>query len=438
MEGEDVRHEEPGAERGQRVAACGPARARSKIFTKKSPTQVVDRTGVLMGWILGASIAVVAFTVLLIPPADVGSHAAVPGGITAGAQGSGGAGGPPPARVGDEADHGGPPGGAGGADGLSLVQVFERSEPGVVQIDVRREVPNARGIGLGSGFVYDARGHIITNAHVVDDAREVVATFLDGRSYVAAVIGMDADTDLAVIRTDASRSALHPLPMGDSSRLKIGERVAAIGNPFGLSGSMTAGIVSQMGRLLPQVSGFSIPDIIQTDAAINPGNSGGPLINMRGEVVGINTAIQSPTGEFNGVGFAIPSDTVSKIVPVLISEGRYSHPWLGVTGVDIDPGYAGVLNLADARGFLIVSVLEDSPASRAGLQGASGIVEEDGRIYNVGGDVVLSADGKEVRKIDDILIHLQREKAVGDTIVLEVLRDGRVTDMSVTLEGRPG
>ena len=413
MEGEDVRHEGPGAERGQRVAAGGPAPAHSKIFTKKSPTGVVERTGVLMGGILGASIAVVAFTVLLVPPTDAGSHAAVPGGITAGAQG------------------------AAGPGGLSLVQVFERSEPGVVQIDVRREVPNARGIGLGSGFVYDAGGHIITNAHVVDDAREVIVTFLDGRAYVAAVIGMDADTDLAVIRTDAARSALHPLPMGDSSRLKIGEQVAAIGNPFGLSGSMTSGIVSQMGRLLPQVSGFSIPDIIQTDAAINPGNSGGPLINMRGEVVGINTAIQSPTGEFNGVGFAIPSDTVSKIVPVLISEGRYSHPWLGVTGVDIDPGYADVLNLADARGFLIVSVLEDSPASSAGLQGATRIVEEDGRIYNVGGDVVLSADGKEVRKIDDILIHLQREKAVGDTIVLEVLRDGRVTDMSVTLEGRP-
>ena len=215
-------------------------------------------------------------------------------------------------------------------------------------------------------------------------------------------------------------------------------QIAAIGNPFGLSGSMTAGIVSQLGRLLPsQDTGFSIPDVIQTDAAINPGNSGGPLLNMRGEVIGINTAIQSITGEFTGVGFSIPSQTVAKIVPQLISKGEYDHPWVGISGRDIDPDLAKVLNIRDTRGFLIVSVIEESPADKAGLQGTSETLEIDGISYQVGGDIILSVDGKPVREISDILIHLQREKSVGDELVLEILRNGRTTNMVVELVERP-
>ncbi|MEM3064364.1 MAG: trypsin-like peptidase domain-containing protein [Candidatus Nitrosotenuis sp.] len=322
---------------------------------------------------------------------------------------------------------------------LSLVEIFEKSESGVVRINVKRPDNDPRGPGgIGSGFVYDKNGHIITNEHVVQNAEKLVVTFLDGRSFRASVVGKDLYTDLAVIKVNASSDALFPLSIGDSSKLKVGEQIAAIGNPFGLSGSMTSGIVSQLGRLLPsQDRGFQIPDIIQTDAAINPGNSGGPLLNMRGEVIGINTAIQSESGEFAGVGFAIPSRTVQKIVPTLIASGAYHHPWVGISGRDIDPDLAQILNLHDARGFLVINVLDDSPAQKAGIRGMSEIKEVDGVRYQVGGDVILAVDGKIVRKIDDILIHLQREKSVGDQMVLQILRDGKVTDLVITLEERP-
>jgi S1-C subfamily serine protease len=230
---------------------------------------------------------------------------------------------------------------------------------------------------------------------------------------------------------------LHPLSIGDSSNLKVGESIAAIGNPFGLSGSMTSGIVSQLSRLLPSESGYSIPDVIQTDAAINPGNSGGPLLNMRGEIVGINTAIQSATGEFTGVGFAVPSQTIAKIVPNLIENGKYHHPWLGISGRDIDPDLAKILKLNDTIGFLVVTVIKDGPAAKAGLLGSSKTLKIDGIEYQIGGDIILSVDGKQVRKIDDILIHLQRAKTVGDEIVLDILRDGRTTKTTITLEERP-
>ena len=292
--------------------------------------------------------------------------------------------------------------------------------------------------GVGSGFVFDKNGHIITNSHVIDNARKIVVTFLDGRSYHAELVGKDPFTDIAVIKVDADRELLKPLSLGDSSNLKVGEQIAAIGNPFGLSGSMTSGIVSQLGRLLPSQDGlFQIPDVIQTDAAINPGNSGGPLLNMRGEVVGINTAIQSGTGEFTGVGFAIPSQTIAKIVPSLITNGEYKHPWLGISGRDIDPDLAKILNLKDAKGFLIVTVVEDSPADKAGLHGSTQTKEVDGVNYPIDGDIIIAVDGIEVRKIDDILIHLQRQKAVGDEIVLDVLRDGRTSSFVLILEERP-
>jgi len=321
---------------------------------------------------------------------------------------------------------------------LSLIEIFEQSESGVVRINAQ-VTEQVRGTSVGSGFVFDTNGHIITNAHVIDNAKKIIVTFLDGRSYNAVVIGEDPFTDLAVIKSDVDKTLLYPLLIGDSSYLKVGEQIAAIGNPFGLSGSMTSGIVSQLGRLLPAFnSDFSIPDVIQTDAAINPGNSGGPLLNMKGEVIGINTAIQSATGEFSGVGFAIPSQTIKKIVPVLIQKGEYHHPWLGIAGRDIDPDLAKIFGLSDARGFLIVTVVENSPASKAGLQGSSETKEIDGIIYPIGGDIILSVDGKTVRQIDDILIHLQREKSVGDEIVLEIYRDEKTTNLVLILEERPG
>jgi len=320
---------------------------------------------------------------------------------------------------------------------LSLIEIFEKSEPGVVRVNVQRNDTDGGSGGVGSGFVFDKQGHIITNAHVVKDAAKVAVTFLDGRSYNAEIIGVDEFTDIAVIKVNADLVLLHPLSLGDSSNLKVGEQLAAIGNPFGLSGSMTSGIVSQLGRLLSSGSGYSIPDVIQTDAAINPGNSGGPLLNMRGEIVGINTAIQSATGEFTGVGFSVPSQTIAKIVPTLIEKGEYKHPWIGIAGRDIDPDLAKVLNLKDAKGFLIVTVVDDSPAAKAGLIGSDKTIEVEGVKYPTGGDIILSVDGIDVRKIDDILIHLQRSKSVGDEMVLQILRDGRTTNTTITLQERP-
>ena len=321
---------------------------------------------------------------------------------------------------------------------LTLVELFEKSEEGVVKIRTD-SVDSFTGTGgVGSGFVYDILGHIITNAHVVDGGDKITVTFLDGSQYNSEIIGVDRFTDIAVIKVNEKPRLLHPLTVGDSSFLKVGEGVAAIGNPFGLAGSMTSGIVSQIGRLLPsQDTGFSIPDVIQTDAAINPGNSGGPLLNMRGEVVGINTAIQSSSGVYSGIGFAVPSNTISKIVPTLIEEGKYAHPWIGILGKDIDPDLAKVRGLDNAKGFLILNVIEGSPAEKAGLKGMSEISEIDGDEYPVDGDIVISVDDKEVRNISDILIHLQREKTVGDEMVLGVLRDGEFMHITLELVERP-
>ena len=321
---------------------------------------------------------------------------------------------------------------------LTLVELFEKSEEGVVKIRADSIDSFTDTGGVGSGFVYDILGHITTNAHVVEGSDKITVTFLDGSQYNSEIIGVDRFTDIAVIKVNEKPRLLHPLTVGDSSSLKVGEEVAAIGNPFGLAGSMTSGIVSQIGRLLPsQDTGFSIPDVIQTDAAINPGNSGGPLLNMRGEVVGINTAIQSSIGEFSGIGFAVPSNTISKIVPTLIEEGKYAHPWIGILGKDIDPDLAKVRGLENAKGFLILNVIEGSPAEKAGLKGMSEISEIDGDEYPVDGDIVISVDDKEVRNISDILIHLQREKTVGDEMVLGVLRDGEFMHITLELVERP-
>jgi S1-C subfamily serine protease len=377
----------------------------------------LDKSGVIVGGIAGAVVVMVVFAFIMVPPPSMIKPEII---VTNGHDIS---------AVGETTPS--------YSKKLSLIEIFEISEAGVVRVNVQRTEDAIIPTGVGSGFVFDKKGHVITNAHVVDGATKVVVTFLDGRSYNADVIGVDNFTDIAVIKVNADLSLLHPLSLGDSSNLQVGEPIAAIGNPFGLSGSMTSGIVSQLGRLLPSGAGYSIPDVIQTDAAINPGNSGGPLLNMRGEIVGINTAIQSATGEFTGVGFAVPSQTVAKIVPSLILNGEYKHPWIGISGRDIDPDLAKVLDLNDAVGFLVVTVVPDSPASKAGLHGSENIEEVDGIQYTTGGDIILSVDGVEVRKISDILIHLQRAKTVGDDLVLEILRDGRTSNFTIVLGERP-
>jgi len=376
------------------------------------------KSGFIVGGVVGATAIILLFTFILIPSQEIGT----PGLITSNGHDA--------ITLGDVL--------SSSKSNLSLVELFEKSEEGVVKIQVvRSNIPGDAG-SVGSGFVYDNLGHIITNAHVVDGASKAIVTFLDGSQYDAEIIGIDKFTDLAVIKVSEKPRLLHPLQIGDSSLLQVGEQVAAIGNPFGLSGSMTSGIVSQMGRLIASPdTAFSIPDVIQTDAAINPGNSGGPLLNMKGQVIGINTAIQSITGEFVGIGFAVPSNTVSKIVPALIEDGKYHHPWIGITGKDIDPDLAQALELKQAKGFLIITVVDGSPADKAGLKGMSQTKVIDGKEYPVDGDIIISVDGKEVRKISDILIHLQREKSVGDEMVLGILRDGDFMDLTLKLVERP-
>jgi len=376
------------------------------------------KSGFVVGGIVGATAIILLFAFIIVPSQEIGT----PDLITSNGHDA--------TTLGDVL--------SSSKNNLTLVELFENSEESVVKIKVER-IGSATNIGgVGSGFVYDNLGHIITNAHVVDGASKATVTFLDGSQYSAEVIGKDRFTDIAVIKVSEKPRLLHPLQIGDSSLLQVGEQVAAIGNPFGLSGSMTSGIVSQMGRLIatPDTE-FSIPDVIQTDAAINPGNSGGPLLNMKGQVIGINTAIQSLTGEFVGIGFAVPSNTVSKIVPVLIEDGKYHHPWIGITGQDIDPDLAQALQLKQAKGFMIITVVDGSPADKAGLKERTMTFEIGDKKYPAGGDIIISVDDKEVRKISDILIHLQREKSVGDEMILGILRDGEFLHITLELVERP-
>jgi S1-C subfamily serine protease len=322
---------------------------------------------------------------------------------------------------------------------LSLPDLFIKVEKSVVQITDSDET-DALDSRLGSGFVYDNNGHIITNNHVVSGGGRLDITFLDGTVYRASLIGSDPFTDLAVLYVnEVPPEKLVPLPLADSSAIRVGEQVASIGNPFGLSGSMSAGIISGVGRLIPaqEAGDFSIPDVIQTDAPINPGNSGGPLLNLSGEVIGINSAIYSTTGQFAGVGFAIPSNTIDKVVPSLITAGSFQHPWLGVAGRDMTPGIAERLGLEEPRGFLVMEVVAGSPAEAAGIRGGDEDATIDGTPARLGGDVIVSIDNKTVRKIDDILVYLQREKAVGDELQLTILRDGQETNVTAVLGARP-
>jgi serine protease Do len=334
---------------------------------------------------------------------------------------------------------------------LSLPDLFTQVQKSVVQV-TERDNSNELGSRLGSGFVYDKDGHVITNYHVVtpgtNNNNELQVTFLDGNSYPADLVGVDQFADLAVIKVkNISSDKLAPLPLANSSSLRIGDSVVAIGNPFGLSGSMTQGIVSGLGRLLPSNenqdnlagagSSFSIPNIIQTDAAINPGNSGGPLIDTQGRVVGINTAIFSNTGVYSGVGFAIPSDTISKVATSLIQNGSYHHPYIGIIGLSLTPELSKQIGLNQTKGFLITSITKGGPADKAGLRAGSTTTTFMGRDVEVGGDIILKIDNREVLKIDDILAYLESLKHVGDKVHFTILRDNVIKGLDLILGDRP-
>jgi len=292
-------------------------------------------------------------------------------------------------------------------------------------------------LGLGSGFVYDMKGHIITNHHVIEDADTIQVTFLDGNITSANVVGMDIYSDIAVIKVDPEVTTLYPVVLGSSSKLTVGESVAAMGNPFGLSDTLTAGIVSSVERTMEAAGNYVIIDVIQIDAAVNPGNSGGPLVNLKAQVVGVNTAIQSETGTFTGIGFAIPSDTVKREIDDLIETGTYKHPWLGVSALDVDLAIADAMGLEKPKGVLIVEVTEGSPADQAGLRGADQNVTLDGQVTPIGGDVITGVDGLSIRRMADLVVYMERNTSPEDSVVFEIIRDEQELSLTVTLGERP-
>jgi len=290
--------------------------------------------------------------------------------------------------------------------------------------------------GSGSGSIIDTKGHILTNYHVVANAQKLEVTLADGSKWPAKLIGSDPDNDLVVIKIDPPKEKLKVIPMGDSKSLRIGQKVLAIGNPFGLQRTLTTGIISSLGRTIRSEAGTLIEDVIQTDAAINPGNSGGPLLNSEGEIVGINSAIISPTGGNVGIGFAIPVNTAKRVVPELVSKGYVTYPYIGATIQSLIPEMAKDLKLKIERGAMISEVVKGGPADKAGLKGGNQRIQVGNMIVLVGGDIVVKADQKEVKTSDE-LIHYIREKKPGDTILLKVFRKDGLIDVKVTLGERP-
>jgi 2-alkenal reductase len=334
-----------------------------------------------------------------------------------------------------------------------LVELYRRVSLSVVSIEVLGGHPAVEGgpapgenvpIGQGSGFLYDDQGHIVTNDHVVADASGFQVSFADGTIVEARLIGRDPGSDLAVLKVDELPPGAAPLALADSRQVAVGQTAIAIGNPFGLQNTLTVGVVSGVGRSLEgppseQLSGsFVIPNLIQTDAAINPGNSGGPLLNVRGQVIGVNTAIRSESGTFQGVGYAVPSNAVARVVPALIRAGRYEHPWLGIVMRDVDPLLARQFGLAVRQGVLILEIQPGSPAERAGLRGGQRTGEYAGRSIPYDGDIITAIDGQAVRSGDDLISYLELETSVGDVVRLIVVRNGAEQQVEVTLGSRPG
>jgi len=290
--------------------------------------------------------------------------------------------------------------------------------------------------GSGSGSIIDTKGHILTNHHVVANAQKLEVTLVDGSKWPAKLIGSDPDNDLAVIKIDASKEKLKVIPMGDSKNLRIGQKVLAIGNPFGLERTLTTGIISSLGRTIRSEVGTLMEDIIQTDAAINPGNSGGPLLNSEGEIIGINSAIISPSGGSVGIGFAIPVNTAKRVIPELIAKGYVSYPWIGATIQTLIPEIAKFLKIKVDRGAMIAEVVKGGPADKGGLKGGDQRVQVGNMIVIVGGDIVVKADQHDVKTHDELIRYI-REKKPGDTILLNVFRKGNFEEVKVTLGERP-
>lgn len=336
-----------------------------------------------------------------------------------------------------------------------MTNIYNRALPSVVEIKVQQKMfagqsgfqfpQSGYTIGEGSGFVWDDQGHIVTNYHVVRNADHVKAVFSDGTELNAEMVGADPDSDLAVLKVDSSSKDLFKVKLGESSTLKVGQFVMAIGSPFGQEFSMTLGIVSALGRTIRspmegtiRSGSFSIPQIIQTDAPINPGNSGGPLLDSRGRVIGINTQIISNSGINVGVGFAVPINTAKRVVPVLISGDEYIYAFLGVTGITLKPEIAVEMGESEStRGALIVTVIDGGPAMKAGIRGGDTTIVSEGVGTVIGGDIVIAIDGVNIDSFDDIIAYLVENKRPGDSISLDLIRGNKRILADVVLGIRP-
>ncbi len=334
----------------------------------------------------------------------------------------------------------------------ALVELYRRVNPAVVSIVVAGHHPPAEGapapdqeipFAQGSGFLFDDQGHIVTNNHVVEDATGFQVRFANGMTVAATLVGSDPGSDLAVLKVGELPPATAPLALADSKTVEVGQIAIAIGNPFGERNTLTVGVVSGLGRSLSgprsnQGGRFAITNVIQTDASINPGNSGGPLLNIHGEVIGVNTAIRSDSGQFEGIGYAIPSNALARVVPALIREGRYQHPWLGVGMRDIDPLLARRFNLSAQQGILITSVQSGSPAEQAGLRAGTTSADYGGVPVVYDGDIVTAVNGQRVLSGDELIGYLETNAQVGDQVTLSVVRDAQEQQIVVMLGSRPG
>ncbi len=319
------------------------------------------------------------------------------------------------------------------AEETLFVNIYERVSPAVVFITVF-----GLESGGGSGFVVDKEGHVVTNNHVVEGATRIRVKFSSDIDVEAKVVGRDPDTDLAVIKVSVANELLRPVTLGDSSNLKVGQRALAIGNPFGFERALSVGFISALGRVVRLSSSqFSLPELIQTDAAINPGNSGGPLLDSKGQVIGVTTLIFSRAGVNSGVGFAVPVDVVKRVVPELIKNGRYPHPYLGISGESVNSDMAEQLSLPVQRGVLITEVRSNGPSARAGLVAGTRARSFNGRPIPVGGDIIIAIDGVEVKSFDDIISYLAKSTKVGQAVELTIMRDDKPQKVKVTLGERP-